>query len=394
MKPRKKQVQFVVKTSKFCNLRCRYCYEYPELGNKAAISLEQVEQMFSHIASYYRPLDFPVDIQFVWHGGEPLLQHPDFYWKVFEHQRTIFGELADYVTNTVQTNLTVLDRERLHLLRDGFDGVGVSIDLFGGLRVYQVGTDSQALVLKNMDCLLAEKIKFGCITVLTKRNLSHLKDIYNFYKTMHLAFRVLPLFKGAFDGQHEGFEIDAYETLAAYQMLVDLWLEDDQFISITPIVEHVQQMLYHYAPNALPLFYDKREWESIYMVNTTGELYSYADAYEVERSHGNLFTTPLATLIGGIRHQKIVEAAEERMIATCSSCFYFGSCSGYPLAEGNRQYNELDEQGAIRCIVEQGTLQHIELRLKQAGIINPQTGEVNLEQINLPASVPSLTCPI
>lgn len=394
MKPRKKQVQFVVKTSKFCNLRCRYCYEYPELGNKAAISLEQVERMFSHIARYYRQLDFPVDIQFVWHGGEPLLQHPDFYWKVFERQRSIFGELADYVTNVVQTNLTVLDRERLHLLRDGFDGVGVSIDLFGGLRVYQAGTDSQALVLKNMDRLLAEKIEFGCITVLTKRNLSHLKDIYNFYKTMHLAFRVLPLFKGAFDGQHEGFEIDAYEALAAYQMLVDLWLEDDQFISITPIVEHVQQMLYHCMPNALPLFYDKREWESIYMVNTTGELYSYADAYEVERSHGNLFTTPLATLIGGIRHQKIVEAAEERIIATCSSCPYFGSCSGYPIAEGNRQYNELDERGAIRCIVERGTLQHIEYRLKQAGIINPQTGEVNLEQINLPASVPSLTSPV
>lgn len=394
MNTRKKQVQFVVKTSKFCNLRCRYCYEYPELGNKAAISLEQVEQMFHHVASYYSQLEFPVDIQFVWHGGEPLLQHPDFYWKIFARQRAIFGELADYVTNAVQTNLTVLDRERLQLLRDGFDGVGVSIDLFGGLRVYHTGADSQALVLKNMDRLLDEKIEFGCITVLTKRNLPHLTDIYNFYKSMHLPFRVLPLFKGAFDGQHEGFEIDARETLEAYQTLVDLWLEDEQFIWVTPIVEYVQQMIYHYTPNAPLIFYDKREWESIYMVNTTGDLYSYADAYETDRSHGNVFTTPLGELIGGIRHQKIVEAAEERMVSTCSSCPYFGSCSGYPIAEGSRQYNEIDERGAIRCIVDRGTLEHIEYRFKQAGIIDVKTGAINLDKINLPTPVSSLACPL
>ena len=390
----KKRVQFVVKTSKFCNLRCRYCYEYPELGNKAAIALEQVEQMFHHIANYYRQLDFPVDIQFVWHGGEPLLQSPDFYWKVFDHQRQIFGELADYVTNVIQTNLTLLNQERLRLLRDGFDGVGVSLDLFGGLRVSQTGVDSQPTVLANLDRLRQENIPFGCITVLSKLSLPHLHDIYTFYKAMNLSFRVLPLFKGAFDGQHEGFEIDAYETLKAYCTLVDLWLADEQFVMVLPIVQYIQQMVYHYSPNAPLIFYDKREWESIYLINTTGDVYSYADAYEIERSHGNIFTTSLQELVAGTKHQQVVAASEERLAATCSSCRYFGSCSGYPIAEGSRAYSEIDAQGAMRCIVDRGVLQHIQHRLQQAGIINAHTGEITLNKLNLSEIPASLACPL
>ena len=385
-----RQVQFVVKTSKFCNLRCRYCYEYAELGNRAAIAPEQLDQMFHNIASYYRQLDFPVDIQFVWHGGEPLMQSPDYYWQAFARQRKIFGDLANNVTNSIQTNLTVLNPERIRLLKDGFDEVGVSIDLFGGLRVNRSGVDSVETVLANMDRLSAANISFGCITVLTKLNLPYLREIYNFYKTMNLSFRVLPLFQGSFDGQHQGFEITAQETLAAFRILVDLWLEDEQFVSIVPIVDYLQQILHHHTPDAPLILYDKSEWESVYLVNTTGDVYSYADAYEIERSHGNIFTTSLTDLIAGERHRRIISEAESRMVQTCSKCPYFGSCSGSPVAEGSRQYNDIDEQGAIQCILDQGTLQHIESRLKQAGIIHPQTGKLNLEQVKLPAFVPSL----
>lgn len=391
----KKRVQFVVKTSKFCNLRCRYCYEYLELGNKAAIAPEQLEQMFHNIASYYRQLDFPVDIQFVWHGGEPLLQPPDFYWKAFEVQKKIFGELSEFVTNAVQTNLTVLNPERIRLLRDGFDEVGISIDLFGGLRVNRSGVDSQANVLANMDRLRDENIPFGCITVLTKLNLPYLREIYKFYRTMNLSFRILPLFKGAFDGQHKGFEITALDTLEAYRTLVDLWLEDEQIVMVLPIVEYIEQIVYHYNTNIPPMFYDKREWESIYLINTTGDVYSYADAYNIERSHGNIFTTPIKDLIEGERHQQVIANAEARMAATCSSCPYFGSgCTGYPVAEGSLEYNEIDERGAIRCIVDKGILQHIEHRLKQAGIIDIKTGKIHLAKLNLPEAEASLACPV
>lgn len=386
-------VQFVIKTSKFCNLRCRYCYEYSELGNRTSIDSSQLEKMYQHIFSYYSQLDHPVQIDFVWHGGEPLLNSPDFYWNTFEQQKQIFGEMISSVANTVQTNLTVLNNERIRLLKNGFDSVGVSVDLFGGMRVNQSERDSLPIVLKNMDILRAEQIPFGCITVLTKLNLPYIRKIYNFYEEMQLSFRLLPLFKGSFEGQHQGFEIDPHEVLSALCELADMWLESEKVVLVQPIIEHIEKILYRYIPNAKPFYYDKRKWESIYLVNTNGNVYSYSDAYD-GLSHGNIFTTSLGDLVKGRSHQKIIAAAEARMTATCSKCTYFGSCSGHPVAEGSCEYNELDDNGAIRCIVTQGLLKHIELRLKQAGIINSQTGELLLNQLSRQETTAALNCPV
>ncbi|NCJ07162.1 radical SAM protein [Synechococcales cyanobacterium C] len=361
----KKVVDFVIKTSKFCNLRCRYCYEFNDLGNREMISSTQLDQMYHHIADYYGALDHPTEINFVWHGGEPLIHSPEFYWKTFESQKEIFRGRSVSIINSVQTNLTVLDEARLQLLKTGFDSVGVSLDLFGGLRVNQSGRDSVALVLKNLDRLQAKKIPFGCITVLTQLNRPYIEAIFRFYEQMEVSFRILPLFKGAFDSQHIGFEITPYEVLETYKTLVDLWFESDRFVMVHPIVEHIEQALRHRCDRSRVTLYDKRQWESIFLVNTDGQIYSYADAY-AGPSQGNIFTTPMETLLNGKAHQLVIQAAEDRLRSTCHHCPYLGSCDGYPVAEGSVEYNEYDEQGAIRCIVTHGILRHIEERLDQA----------------------------
>src|SRR5262245_48023292 len=121
-----RKVQFVVKVSKHCNLRCRYCYEYKELGNKQRMAPEQLEQLFANVAGWYGRLSEPAQLEFVWHGGEPLLLPPEYYWQAFEAQKRLLPDKPPKLRNVVQTNLTLLDDERIRLLRDGFDGVGVS----------------------------------------------------------------------------------------------------------------------------------------------------------------------------------------------------------------------------------------------------------------------------
>ncbi|MBW4573793.1 MAG: radical SAM protein [Aphanothece sp. CMT-3BRIN-NPC111] len=388
---KKKSVQFVIKSSKFCNLRCRYCYEYAELGNRDAIPLEQLDQMYKNIASYYSKLEQPIDIQFIWHGGEPLLHQPSYYWQTFDRQQQIFEPLVGSVTNTAQTNLTVLNEERLRLLKEGFDAIGVSVDLFGGLRTNRSGVDSQPTVLANIERLLAEKISFGCITVLTKLNLPYIKDIYNFYDTRRISFRILPLFSGAFEEQHQGYKINADEVVSALCTLFDLWLSSKNPVKIEPIIGYIQQIIHYYTPKVKPNYYNKREWESIYMVNVNGDVYSYADAYNVDFCHGNLFTTPLEQLVSGDGHQKAIAAAERRMASACHSCSYFGSCSGYPVAEESVGYNHTDEKGNAYCLVEKGILQYIERRFKQVGIINPITNRFNIKPKDSLESIPSLS---
>src|SRR5688572_29355350 len=107
-----RRVQFVVKVSKLCNLRCRYCYEFEELGNKARMSLENLERLYQNVAHWYRGFTRPTEVEFVWHGGEPMLIPPDYYRSTFEAQRRAFGKDMVAVENVIQTNLTVLDDDR------------------------------------------------------------------------------------------------------------------------------------------------------------------------------------------------------------------------------------------------------------------------------------------
>jgi uncharacterized protein len=365
--------QFVIKTSKQCNLRCQYCYEFSDLHKTDVMTMAQIESMYRHVEDYYRSLEQFTDIHFIWHGGEPLLLPPRFYWEALDLQAQIFSGDNYRVTNGVQTNLTVLDDERLLLLLEGFDSVGVSIDVLGGLRTYENGRDSQARVLENIDRLRAAKIPFSCISVLSQKNIDNIDRLYQFYRELSLSARLLPLHETVNDKQNNGIEIDPHSVLKAFKTIFELWLVDEVDTYITPVIEMVRDVFNFYDPQAACYFYDKREWETINLVNITGDMYGYADAYQIDRSYGNIFTTPLAELYASDRHERSILAAEQRLEQTCVDCKFFGACSGYPIAEDGYEYHELDENGAIRCIVQKGMLQYIEYRLIEEGIIEGES---------------------
>lgn len=362
-------VQFVVKISKLCNLRCRYCYELPELGNREVMSRESLRRMYAHIRGYYEARDradgMRTELRFIWHGGEPLLVDPQVYWDTFGDQREILGPALPS-SNLMQTNLTVLDEERLRLLRDGLDGFGVSVDLFGGLRVNLADRDAEPRVLANMDELRRRGIPFGCITVLTRRNLPFVRQIFRFYERAGLAFRVLPLFSGAFDDQHAGYEVTSEQIVEAYRTLIDLWLQSDQPPSITPVDSWIDGVTHHLTPGAVPRYFSKREWNPALLVNTNGDCYSSGDPYgDPEWTLGNLFTTPLAEIMTGDRMEKSLLEAERRMAVSCTRCPYFMSCTGYPLVEEFSNCRE-ESLGIRVCVVERAAHEHIELRLRAA----------------------------
>jgi uncharacterized protein len=353
--------QFVIKVSKLCNLRCSYCYEMPELGNPDRMSLGDVSRMFGNMAAFYRGHP-DAEIRCIWHGGEPLLQEPDYY-------RAIFAEQARHgvrFSNVMQTNLTMLDDDRIALLRDHFRGqIGVSLDLFGDLRLNVAGRSSQSKVLANLDRLHEAGIRFGCITVLTRRNLRRVDDIFRFYERLGVPFRLLPLFRGATESQHAGYELSERETLDALCRLFDRWLASETRIAIQPISALLAGILRRRRGRE-DVYYDRRAWEEVVLVNTNGDLYAQGDAYLAGASWGNIFTTSLTELMVGEARARSVLAGETRMAASCASCEYLGACNGFAMAEDNRvnAASQPDHDG--RCVVERGLCAHIDRRLVEA----------------------------
>ncbi|MFC8369925.1 MULTISPECIES: radical SAM protein [unclassified Streptomyces] len=368
-----RQVQFVTKISKFCNLRCAYCYEFAELGQRERMTLEQLRQMYTHMRDYYVQKDqedgIRTHLHIVWHGGEPLMIEPDYYWRTLDDQRTIFGDSLR-TSNTVQTNLTVLDDERIRLLRDGFDNVGVSLDLFSGLRVNIAGRDQQKKVVTHMERLRSEGIPFGCITVLTKKNLARVKDTFSFYERAGIGFRVLPLFEGAYADQHEAYDITVPEIVSALNQIADLWLTSDNPVQVSPLDYQLQIVLRHLDPEAPRSYFNQREWLPVIVVNTPGDIYAYGDPYEdPQASLGNIFTTPLGELLSGPRFDASAREAEVRIAANCLNCKYFGACSGAAIAN-NRDNVHTVVDGIGVCDVDRAVLEHIENRLRTGDVLD------------------------
>ena len=358
------RAQFVVKVTKFCNLRCTYCYEYPELGNPDRMSIEQLSKMFAHIAGYHRGRSDDTRIVFIWHGGEPLLLEPEYWRAIFAEQKKHFEGMK--VVNDAQTNLMLLDDARIDLIKHGFNGLGISIDVFGDLRVNLAGRSTQAKVLENMDRLREAGIGFGCITVLTRRNLPHVERIFRFYEALGCPFRLLPLFHGAHEEQHAGYEVTAQEVLAALCKVADLWFASETKIRIAPITEQLGNLVYRRRPDFKPVYYDRRSFEDVTIVNTNGDLYSQADAYTPGRAWGNIFQTPLEEILQSEVHARSVLDAETRMAGVCLNCEYLGVCTGFPIAEDNRRYPDTIQNGKTSCVVERELFLHLERRLREA----------------------------
>ena len=100
------EIVFVIKVSKFCNLRCAYCYEHRELHVRDRMSFETLQRLFAGVdafGDYLTALGIPPKFSFVWHGGEPLLLPPEYY-------RAMTALQAEHIRkypyrNSVQTNL-------------------------------------------------------------------------------------------------------------------------------------------------------------------------------------------------------------------------------------------------------------------------------------------------
>ncbi|HFE47087.1 MAG TPA: radical SAM protein, partial [Nannocystis exedens] len=235
-------LQVILKVSKLCNLRCRYCYELDHLSERAAMRPEQLRGLYARLGRFLVERD-RIDgqrtrLQLVWHGGEPLLRPPSFYWQTFADQQALRAEHD--VMNVVQTNLTVLDPERTRLLRDGFDGVGVSFDAIDGMRVDIRGRSRSRQVAQNIDALRAAGVPVACIAVLTAAGLPRIDAIFGFFAAAGVSLRVLPLFAGAWAEQHRGYEISREDILQAYMRLFELWLASDQTLEVLPIAQHVR----------------------------------------------------------------------------------------------------------------------------------------------------------
>jgi uncharacterized protein len=339
---RSRRIQLVVKITKHCNLRCSYCYEFPYLANKHVMPLTKISALIDHVASYEFDTETPLagddGYEFIWHGGEPFMVPIEHYERIGELQRQKLGPLA--YTNVTQTNLTILtDRHLDWLKRETFikrGGLGFSFDVYGDQRRDIRGQRTTQKVLKNLKTLMDNGIPAGAITVLSRSTIRHVENIFRFYDGLGIDFRLLPYHLETEPQQTADSGVSPDDIAGVFCTLFDLWRQSEQPIVIAPITDYLEYAV-AFMNGKRDAFYDKEVDESIFVIDTNGDVVGY-ETYSEKNRYGHLFDQPFEEVLASSSRQALVAKARQRVETYCTNCIYRGACSTFPNRSHSRPH--------------------------------------------------------
>jgi len=176
----RQSITVIIKITDACNLKCSYCYHFKNIENSKKEILKFKDDNLKILTTFFLTNFSRVD--FVWHGGEPLLSGIDFFSEAINLQNSIKKE-GQYITNSIQTNGTLLNETWCHFFVKNKFHVGISIDGPEWIhKKYRTVNQSQFSQLEeNIRFLNKHNAKFGVLTVVSNSTDEYVHDIYNFY---------------------------------------------------------------------------------------------------------------------------------------------------------------------------------------------------------------------
>ena len=169
-----------------CNLACRYCY-YLEKGDYYASSSKgpfMTDATLERYIQEYIQTQTSREINFTWHGGEPLMRPLDFYRKAVALQAR-YGS-GRQIANCLQTNGLLLNDDWCRFLHDEGWLVGLSIDgtqtMHDAYRQGRNGAPSWERVMRAVEMLERHHVEWNAMATVHQANAEQPLEFYSFFR--------------------------------------------------------------------------------------------------------------------------------------------------------------------------------------------------------------------
>ena len=217
-----------------CNLACDYCYylEKQKLyqnGEKHVMS-DQLTEVF---VREYIQSQFGREVNFTWHGGEPMIRPLSYYKKVVRWQRQ-YAE-GKTILNCLQTNGTLLTPEWCRFLHDEGWLVGISIDgpqnMHDAYRMKRNGAPTWEKVMQGIEMLDRYEVEWNAMAVVNDITAARPLEFYRFFRDelecRYLQFTpVVERIHRHKDGRHLAHVMDGEEyAVAPFSVTPEAWGE-------------------------------------------------------------------------------------------------------------------------------------------------------------------------
>lgn len=314
--------------SAVCNLDCSYCFyldrdadPYKELP-KRQMTLDTLERLVDTYLFY----SFP-NATFAFQGGEPTLCGVDFFRKLVGFQKQ-YGRDGQSVSNAMQTNGILLDKDWAQLFREYQFLIGLSLDgpaeVNDAYRFNKAGHGTYKKVMQGLELLQAEKVDFNILCVLSQANVHRPRELYKFYRSLGLEYlQFIPLAEFAPDGSPLPFTITAEQYGRFLCEVFDLWWPERRKVRVR-FFDNLAEAVAGHKPGTCTMH---ETCDSYVVVEYNGDVYPCDFFVEGEWKLGNVNLDSWPEIA---RRQTRFSFASKKTLAhpDCQVCQYQSICHG------------------------------------------------------------------
>lgn len=314
--------------SESCNLACDYCYYSRCNGRPGKIDRIDDEVLEKFIIEY---MDMKRGVvPFAWQGGEPLLAGLDFFKKVVSLQAR-HAPKNTTISNSVQTNGTLIKKEWAEFFKTYNFLVGVSIDgpkeINDARRVTGSGKGSFDAIMNGIGYLKEAGVDFNILTVLHENNIHQAKELMDFYKKenfTHVQFIPCMDFLAQEIDQPGEFLITPKEYGDFLCDVFDIWYNDGNPEMSIRFFDDLLANYLNQSPGSC-IFSETCPTTIIFEQN--GDAYPCDFYIHDDYRLGNIGTDSLESIVN---HEKMHMFLEKKpaLPDACKSCEFLNLCHG------------------------------------------------------------------
>lgn len=173
-----------------CNLDCTYCYylDKKELYSEST-KFKLSDELLEKFIAQYMEAQTMQPILFTWHGGEPLLRDINFYKQALLLQKKYAEKRGIQVSNSLQTNGTLLNDEWCRFFKENNFLIGISIDGPQKYHDYYRKDKNQNntfdKVIRGISLLRKHGVDYNIMGVVNNYNVDYPLEFYQFFKNIN-----------------------------------------------------------------------------------------------------------------------------------------------------------------------------------------------------------------
>lgn len=305
-----------------CNLQCKYCYVE---GKPAKVEHMTVELGKKIVDELFEQQD-ETEVEFLWHGGEPLLQPLSFYSEIFAYQAKRAKETGKKYVNAIQTNLTLIDDTWLDFFQENKITISTSIDgpaaQHNSNRVFPNGEGAFSQVCKGIALAQKRGAKINALCVVSKENVNIPEEIckkFDELSIFHVGF--LPCYK-----TEAGVVVAPSLSPGEYGVFLckvfDLYLQGKTNIK----VREMEQFLGGIIENQQDICSFTGHCSKFVCIDSAGDVFACDTAPQDDMHRfGNLTTHSLNDLLGSAKYCSFINQLTNEQ-QNCAMCSYYKYC--------------------------------------------------------------------